>query len=217
MCGLSWGYPGTDMSLSAQLTDFTKVMIMALMIGGRHRGLPYALDPAVHLPSIFSAKPVARPAVAGLDLASIDRKSSFTFFGPMPLGSGLDAGAHRASARGLTLTGTVSRNQATLTRQQLTTLRRALAGGNVQDTVQLTFTRTAGRASTLTTGAGGTAGRGGQPKRPALRGVKWLPSADGEAEQAVEMEKEQERERREGESGIEMVAPRDAGTPRTPP
>jgi hypothetical protein len=184
-------------------------MIMALMIGGRHRGLPYALDPAVHLPSIFSAKPVARPAVAGLDLASIDRKSSSTFFGPSLLVAGLDSGTARVSR--MAMMNTVSRNQATLTQQQLTTLRRALAGGNGLDTVQLTLTRvTTGRAGTGNPTVGGfTAGGGGRPKRPALRGVKWVPSSEGEAEQAAEREKEKVRE---GEEGIEMVPPREATT-----
>jgi hypothetical protein len=37
-------------SLSGQFTTFSKVVICAMMIRGRHRGLPYAVDRAVILP-----------------------------------------------------------------------------------------------------------------------------------------------------------------------
>ena len=49
--GLSLGYPGTDMSFSAQFKTISKLVIIAMMIRGRHRGLPYALDRAILLPS----------------------------------------------------------------------------------------------------------------------------------------------------------------------
>lgn len=49
--GLSLGYPGTSMSFSAQFKILSKLIIVATEIRGRHRGLPYALDRAVLLPS----------------------------------------------------------------------------------------------------------------------------------------------------------------------
>jgi len=49
--GLSLGYPNLDTSFSAQFHVLSKLVIMAMMIRGRHRGLPYALDRAVLLPS----------------------------------------------------------------------------------------------------------------------------------------------------------------------
>ena len=49
--GLSLGYPGTSTSFSAQFKTLSKLIIIAMMIRGRHRGLPYALDRAVLLPS----------------------------------------------------------------------------------------------------------------------------------------------------------------------
>jgi len=49
--GLSLGYPGTDASLSAQFRVISKLIIVAMMLRGRHRGLPYALDRAILLPS----------------------------------------------------------------------------------------------------------------------------------------------------------------------
>ncbi|EWC47381.1 hypothetical protein DRE_00349 [Drechslerella stenobrocha 248] len=49
--GLSLGYPGVNTSFSGQLSTFSKVVIMAMMVRGRHRGLPYELDRAILLPS----------------------------------------------------------------------------------------------------------------------------------------------------------------------
>lgn len=48
--GLSLGYPNTNESLSYKFTTLSKLVIIALMIRGRHRGLPYALDRAIMLP-----------------------------------------------------------------------------------------------------------------------------------------------------------------------
>ncbi|KAF5021499.1 hypothetical protein F66182_6459, partial [Fusarium sp. NRRL 66182] len=49
--GLSLGYPGTNASFSAQFRVISKLVIIAMQIRGRHRGLPYALDRAILLPS----------------------------------------------------------------------------------------------------------------------------------------------------------------------
>ena len=49
--GLSLGYPTNDMSLSAEFSVVSKLVIIAMMLRGRHRGLPYDLDRAVLLPS----------------------------------------------------------------------------------------------------------------------------------------------------------------------
>lgn len=49
--GLSLGYTGTNASLSAQFSVISKLVIIAMQIRGRHRGLPYALDKAIMLPS----------------------------------------------------------------------------------------------------------------------------------------------------------------------
>ncbi|KAK9333811.1 cation transport protein-domain-containing protein [Lipomyces starkeyi] len=54
--GLSLGYPNTDTSFSAQFTTLSKLVIVAMMIRGRHRGLPYALDRAIILPSESMAR-----------------------------------------------------------------------------------------------------------------------------------------------------------------
>ncbi|KAK1476346.1 low-affinity potassium transport protein [Colletotrichum tamarilloi] len=49
--GLSLGHPSVMTSLSGEFTTFSKLVICAMMIRGRHRGLPYSLDRAIMLPS----------------------------------------------------------------------------------------------------------------------------------------------------------------------
>ncbi|KAF3155091.1 hypothetical protein TWF225_005160 [Orbilia oligospora] len=49
--GLSLGHPTVFTSLCGQFTPFSKLVICAMMIRGRHRGLPYAIDRAIMLPS----------------------------------------------------------------------------------------------------------------------------------------------------------------------
>lgn len=49
--GLSLGYPGNNTSFSGQFSVVSKLVIIAMQIRGRHRGLPYKLDRAILLPS----------------------------------------------------------------------------------------------------------------------------------------------------------------------
>lgn len=49
--GLSLGYPTVSTSLSGIFGTFGKVVICLMMVRGRHRGLPYALDRAIMLPN----------------------------------------------------------------------------------------------------------------------------------------------------------------------
>ncbi|GAB1320687.1 low affinity potassium transporter [Madurella fahalii] len=49
--GLSLGYPTVNMSLCSQFSVIGKLVLIAMMIRGRHRGLPYGLDRAILLPS----------------------------------------------------------------------------------------------------------------------------------------------------------------------
>ncbi|KAI4639555.1 uncharacterized protein J4E78_010882 [Alternaria triticimaculans] len=48
--GLSLGHPSNLTSLSGHFNTFGKVVICFMMLRGRHRGLPYALDRAINLP-----------------------------------------------------------------------------------------------------------------------------------------------------------------------
>jgi hypothetical protein len=49
--GLSLGYPNFNTSFSGQFKPLSKLIIIAMQLRGRHRGLPYALDRAILLPS----------------------------------------------------------------------------------------------------------------------------------------------------------------------
>ena len=49
--GLSLGYTNINASFSTEFTVVSKLVIIAMMVRGRHRGLPYALDRAILLPS----------------------------------------------------------------------------------------------------------------------------------------------------------------------
>ncbi len=49
--GLSLGYPTINTSFSGEFKTLSKLVIIAMQIRGRHRGLPYELDRAVLLPS----------------------------------------------------------------------------------------------------------------------------------------------------------------------
>ena len=49
--GLSLGYTNIDASFSAEFGVIAKLVIIAMQIRGRHRGLPYELDRAILLPS----------------------------------------------------------------------------------------------------------------------------------------------------------------------
>ncbi|KAA8642919.1 potassium ion transporter [Aspergillus tanneri] len=49
--GLSLGYPGVNASFVSQFQVLSKLVIIAMQIRGRHRGLPYTLDRAILLPS----------------------------------------------------------------------------------------------------------------------------------------------------------------------
>lgn len=49
--GLSLGFPDTNQSFSRQFTTLSKLVIIALLIRGRNRGLPYTVDRAIILPS----------------------------------------------------------------------------------------------------------------------------------------------------------------------
>ncbi|KAL2810971.1 putative potassium ion transporter [Aspergillus granulosus] len=49
--GLSLGYPGVNASFVSQFKVISTLVIIAMQIRGRHRGLPYSLDRAILLPS----------------------------------------------------------------------------------------------------------------------------------------------------------------------
>ncbi|EJT78631.1 potassium transporter 1 [Gaeumannomyces tritici R3-111a-1] len=74
--GLSLGYTGINASLVSQFTPFGKVVIIAMQIRGRHRGLPYGLDRAVLLPGDSRNKNEEALAEAKLHDARLARRMS---------------------------------------------------------------------------------------------------------------------------------------------
>lgn len=64
--GLSMGYPGINTSLCGTFSTGGKLIIIAMQIRGRHRGLPYGLDRAIMLPSEARFKEEAEAALPAL-------------------------------------------------------------------------------------------------------------------------------------------------------
>lgn len=76
--GLSMGVPTANASLCSQFSVVGKLVIIALMIRGRHRGLPYGLDRAVLLPSESRFKKEVEEA-AEAELARTNTAASGVF------------------------------------------------------------------------------------------------------------------------------------------
>jgi hypothetical protein len=68
--GLSLGYTNINASFSAEFGVISKLVIIAMQIRGRHRGLPYDLDRAILLPSEYLHKKEAE------DIANLPRRRS---------------------------------------------------------------------------------------------------------------------------------------------
>ncbi|KAH8982179.1 cation transport protein-domain-containing protein [Lactarius hatsudake] len=65
--GLSLGIPSKNFSLSGAMSKLSKLIICAVMLRGRHRGLPVALDRAIVFPTEFMHK--AGEKVRGMKMA----------------------------------------------------------------------------------------------------------------------------------------------------
>ncbi|KAE8375434.1 cation transport protein-domain-containing protein [Aspergillus bertholletiae] len=81
--GLSMGYPGVNASFASQFQTLSKLVIIAMQIRGRHRGLPYSLDRAILLPSealnhheIADMERRMRRRASSLSQMSMDRRVS---------------------------------------------------------------------------------------------------------------------------------------------
>ena len=67
--GLSLGYPGSLVSLAGQFSIISKLVLMCVMLAGRHRGLPSSIDAAVYLPELLNTavpEPAEEPKDAGI-------------------------------------------------------------------------------------------------------------------------------------------------------
>ncbi|KAL1626341.1 hypothetical protein SLS56_006925 [Neofusicoccum ribis] len=75
--GLSLGYPTVLTSLSGQFTMFSKLVICAMMIRGRHRGLPYTLDRAIQLPNdVLNEQDGKSVSAAWSEVEKLDEKAN---------------------------------------------------------------------------------------------------------------------------------------------
>lgn len=92
--GLSLGHSGGFESLSSQFSTLGKLVIIAMMIRGRHRGLPYGLDRAVLLPSAKRLEQETRIPQPGLtrQVTQLTHRTSGTT-------TGADAGTRRGRSR----------------------------------------------------------------------------------------------------------------------
>ncbi|KAI5119163.1 hypothetical protein M0805_008646 [Coniferiporia weirii] len=67
--GLSLGVPYANFSFSGAFTPLSKLIVCAVMLRGRHRGLPVAIDRAVMLPFEFKKAGITRETDDGADLS----------------------------------------------------------------------------------------------------------------------------------------------------
>lgn len=82
--GLSLGYPGFNTSFSGQFKPLSKLIIVAMQIRGRHRGLPYKLDRAVLLPS----EALHKKELADAERRMRRRGSNVSSFSTLPVPQG---------------------------------------------------------------------------------------------------------------------------------
>jgi len=78
--GLSLGYDGKVTSLAGEFGIVSKLVLICVMLAGRHRGLPYAVDSAVYLPSLLNtvAPRAEPPDIAQMSLAMLSTARSAT-------------------------------------------------------------------------------------------------------------------------------------------
>jgi potassium uptake Trk family protein len=100
--GLSLGYPDVNTSFSGQMKPLSKLIIIAMQLRGRHRGLPYALDRAILLPSESLHKKEDEDAMRRVRRSSISGDGDGVGGGIVRTGTGTS----RRGEGGITRTGT---------------------------------------------------------------------------------------------------------------
>ncbi|KAJ9604823.1 low affinity potassium transporter [Cladophialophora chaetospira] len=98
--GLSLGYPTINASFSAEFHTLSKLIIIAMQIRGRHRGLPYELDRAILLPSESLQQKEAKEAERVLSRVQ-RRRSSIGAHSTMSAVDGILEGRNFRSETGL--------------------------------------------------------------------------------------------------------------------
>jgi len=98
--GLSLGYPTINASFSTEFHTLSKLIIIAMQIRGRHRGLPYELDRAILLPSESLQQKEAKEAERVLSRVQ-RRRSSVGAQSTMSAVDGVLEGRHFRAETGL--------------------------------------------------------------------------------------------------------------------
>lgn len=109
--GLSLGYPNVNTSFSGEFRTLSKLIVIAMQLRGRHRGLPYALDRAILLPSeslhkkededaIRRARRMSQTSVS-LDRDMLPRTQSQRRGSTATRDDVMGGGSHRARAKAL--------------------------------------------------------------------------------------------------------------------
>ncbi len=75
--GLSLGTPYDNFSLSGRFHTLSKLVVCAVMIRGRHRGLPVAIDRAILLPSELELEDALDDDVSQFNDETWDRESTY--------------------------------------------------------------------------------------------------------------------------------------------
>ncbi|PQE28534.1 putative potassium transport 1 protein [Rutstroemia sp. NJR-2017a WRK4] len=94
--GLSLGYTNINASFSAEFNTISKLVIIAMQIRGRHRGLPYELDRAILLPSEHLQEKEAQDAAH----RAHRRNSTATAVGSTITSAPVSTGAAKLPSRG---------------------------------------------------------------------------------------------------------------------
>ncbi|KAH8702003.1 putative potassium ion transporter [Talaromyces proteolyticus] len=105
--GLSFGYPNTNASFSSQFSVISKLVIIAMQLRGRHRGLPYALDRAILLPSeslhqkeqADAERRIRRRASNASNMSAVSGRASGVFRAETGLSIGSRSRAGRSAER----------------------------------------------------------------------------------------------------------------------
>lgn len=75
--GLSLGTPTDNFSLSGRFKTLSKLVLMAVMLRGRHRGLPNAIDRAILLPNDLDVEDAQEWSLMDPQGDEEDRRQSF--------------------------------------------------------------------------------------------------------------------------------------------
>ena len=196
--GLSLGYTNIDESFSAEFGVVAKLVIIAMQIRGRHRGLPYELDRAILLPSEHLQEKEAHDAAQ-----RVRRRSSLATVANGPPMAQVSSGAAKTDR-----SRSRSKERKSTERQTQNFLSSLLHPGPTMPSSHRNIHKSdpqyQRRHSIATFRSNGTRGRDGRSRSP--KSDYGLPLGDGPAENTGRME----GRRRFFQEGINSPPPEEA-------